>query len=192
MSNKSDLRDYKVYLDGVAPVRVIAQGEHFHILKATSEVTLDFDGRFKYERVQGQGGDVPKGYSEVWISSQAPQNIVIALGYGRVRDNTASINAPNISATIENANINNHLPVVTCIAGQATLLASADVNRKELRVNVDSEQPNGIFIGGAGIAANQGGFIDVGVTDYIPTKGALYAFAVGENVKVNLLSLGNV
>jgi hypothetical protein len=82
--------------------------------------------------------------------------------------------------------------VVTCIAGQATLIAPADVNRKELRVNVDSEQPKGVFIGGAGIGANQGGYIDIGTTDYIPTKGALYAYVSGVNVDVNLLSLGNV
>lgn len=184
------LRDYKVYLDGVAPVRQLAKGSHFHILKATTDVTLKFDEQTSFTRGQGQGGDLPRGFTEVWLSSAAPQWVTIALGDGRVRDNTSSINNPNINATIENSNVNTHLPVVTCVAGQATLIAAANINRKELRLNINSEQFGGLFLGGSGILANQGGFLDVGQTDYISTKGALYAFNDNaDNIKVNVMSL---
>lgn len=190
MSNKSDLRDYKVYLDGVAPVRVIVQGEHFHILEASSKVTLDFDGRIKYTRVQGQGGDVPKGFKEVWLSSAAPQHVIISLGYGRVRDNTASINNANIQATVKNSNVNNHLPTVNVPAGQAILLANGSDKRKELRIQVDSEQGGPVFIGGLGVSEDTGGLIEVGMIDFISSEGALYAFNPNdEGVKVRLLSL---
>ena len=119
--------------------------------------------------------------------------MTIALGDGRVRDNTSSINNPNINTTIENSNVNTHLPVVTCAAGVATLIAAADVKRKELRLNIDAEQVGGLFLGGAGILANQGGFIDVGQTDYVGTEGALYAFNSNDDaVKVSVMSLERV
>jgi hypothetical protein len=187
------LRDYKVYLDGVAPVRQIAKGSHFHILKATTDVTLKFDEQTSFTRGQGQGGDLPNGFTEVWLSSAAPQWVTIALGDGRVRDNTSSINNPNITTTIENANVNTHLPVVTCAVGVATLIASADVNRKELRITIDGLQDGGLFLGGAGILANQGGFLDIGQTDYIPTQGALYAFnSNADAINVSVMSLERV
>jgi len=188
--NKSDLRDHKVYLNGVHPVRLNAKGEHFHVLEASSKVKLDFDGRVQYERIQGQGGDVPRGYNEVWLSSKVPQHVVVALGYGRVRDNTAAVNVANVEASIESANINNHIDSVDIAPNQTALLAHASVNRKELRVQVDSEQPSGVFVGGSGIANEQGALIEVGMVDYIQSKGAFYAHnPFSQNVKVRLLSL---
>ena len=190
----SQLRDYTVYLNGVAPVRIQSKGgTHFHILKATTDVTLTFDEKPSFTRTQGQGGDLPEGFNELWLSSAAPQTVTIALGNGRVRDNSQTVNVANVDATIQNANVNTHLPVVNCAAGVATLIAAANVNRKELRLNIDNEQSGGLFLGGAGILANQGGFLDVGMVDYMETEGALYAYNNNADpVIVNVMSLERV
>jgi len=94
---------------------------------------------------------------------------------------------------LSSSNKNTHLPVVTCLANQATLIAAADVNRKELRLNIDNEQLGGLFLGGVGIQANQGGFLDVGITEYMPTEGALYAFNNNaESIDISVMSLERV
>ncbi len=189
----STLIDRTLTLDGVAPQRIFVKGKHYHILSASSPVKLAFDGGQQITRQQGQGGDTDESFSEVLITSDAPQTVKIALGFGKVRDNTATLNNANITSTIEHANVNSHLPLITLTAGVATLIAAADVTRKELRLNIDANQPGGVFLGKAGILANQGGFIDVGTTEYIQTQGALYAFNPNAtDVKISALSLERV
>ena len=189
----NDLQDRKFILDGVSPQRILVKGSHFHILQAASKVKLTFDNRYSIERVQGQGGDTPRPYREVFISSEVPQTVVIALGDGRVRDNTVSINDANIAATVENANKNTHLATVTVPAGQTALLANGSASRKELRIQVDSEQPGAVFVGGLGLTSENGGLIEVGMVDYIQSEGAFYAHNPNaDDVKVRLLSLERV
>lgn len=102
-------------------------------------------------------------------------------------------NPVQVAATVESSNTNTHLPVVNCVAGVATLVAAADATRKELRLNIDTAQSGGLFLGKLGIIANQGGFIDIGQTDYISTEGALYAFNDNtEDVAISVLSMERV
>lgn len=94
---------------------------------------------------------------------------------------------------VKQADTATHLPRVKLLPGVATLIAAADATRKELRLNIDSEQPGGVFLGKAGILANQGGFMDVGVTEYLSTEGALYAFNPNAtDVYVSVLSMERV
>lgn len=189
MSNQQ-LRDYTVYLDGIAPQQIPQRGTHFHIQKATADVVLNFDNNNKMIRQQGQGADIPDGFERVELSSATPQTVVITLGTGKSRDARASATIANVSTTIESANKNTQLPIVNCAAGVATLLAAANTNRKSLRLMVDSEQVGGVFLGGVGIAAGQGGFIEQGMVEYMDTEGALYAFnSNAADVTVSVLEL---
>ena len=55
---------------------------------------------------------------------------------------------------------------------------------------VDSEQLGGVFLGGVGITAGNGGFIEAGMVDYMDTEGALYAFnSNADPIVVSVLEL---
>lgn len=170
-----ELRDHKVYLDGVAPVRINAIGNHFYILEATAPVHLNFDNRNQITRKKGQGGDVGQGFREVILSSDAPQTVVVALGHGRVRETGLATFSGDLSATIENANQNQGLPEVTVPAGQVAQICAANVNRKEVRLSIKSDAAGGVYLGHSALPAGQGGYLDVGMVDYMSTQGALYA-----------------
>lgn len=189
MSNQQ-LRDYKLFLDGTAPQKIPQIGTHFHIQQATNDVVLNFDQNNKMIRQQGQGADIPEGYNEVEIFSAVPQTVVITLGKGKSRDSRASATIANVNTTIEGANKNSHLPIVSCAAGVATLIAAANVSRKTLRLMLDSQQSGGLFLGGVGITAGNGGYIEQGMIDYMDTEGALYAFNPNaETVDISVLEL---
>lgn len=91
---------------------------------------------------------------------------------------------------IKNATVNAHKPRVLCPVGVATKLFDA-ASRKSHRLNIRSDQFNGVSIGGdSSIDNDSGGFLDVGMVDYIDTSGALWAFNGGdEPVFVDVLEL---
>ena len=92
--------------------------------------------------------------------------------------------------SLKNATTNVHRPRVNCIAGQATKLFDA-APRKSKRLNIRGDQSNGVSLGGdSTISDASGGFLDVGMVDYIDTSGELWAFNNGTKaVLVDVLEL---
>lgn len=88
------------------------------------------------------------------------------------------------------ANINTHKSRVLCLKGQATKLCDAG-QRKNIRLNIRADQFSGVSLGGDNtVNDNSGGYLDVGMVDYIDTKGALWAFnASDSDVLVDVLEL---
>lgn len=91
---------------------------------------------------------------------------------------------------INNATTNTHKPRVPCIAGAATQLFAAGV-RKSKRINIRGDQGNGVSLGGGNtVNDSSGGYLDVGMVDYIDTSGELWAFNNGDTtVYVDVLEL---
>lgn len=91
---------------------------------------------------------------------------------------------------VKNATTNTHKPRVECLAGVATKLFDA-APRKSKRLNIRSDQFNGVSLGADNtVNDNSGGYLDVGMVDYIDTSGALWAFNAGEQpVLVDVLEL---
>lgn len=91
---------------------------------------------------------------------------------------------------VENATANAHKPRVECLAGVATKLFNA-APRKSKRLNIRSDQFNGVSLGGNDtVDDNSGGYLDVGMVDYIDTSGELWAFNAGAtSVYVDVLEL---
>jgi len=85
---------------------------------------------------------------------------------------------------------NTHKPRVECLAGVATKLFSAGT-RKSNRINIRGDQFNGVSLGGSNLVTDaSGGFLDVGMVDYMDTSGELWAFNNGaSNVYVDVLEL---
>lgn len=88
------------------------------------------------------------------------------------------------------ATTNTHKPRVECLPGVATKLFSAGT-RKSNRINIRSDQFNGVSLGGSNLVTDSsGGFLDVGMVDYMDTSGELWAFNAGSSpVFVDVLEL---
>ncbi len=85
---------------------------------------------------------------------------------------------------------NTHKPRVECLPDVATKLFDAGT-RKSNRINIRSDQFNGVSLGGDNtVSDSSGGYLDVGVVDYMDTSGELWAFnAGGSSVFVDVLEL---
>lgn len=88
------------------------------------------------------------------------------------------------------ANANTHKPRVNCVKNQATKLFDSR-KRKSVRLNIRADQLNGVTLGNDNtINDNSGGYLDVGMVDYIETKGELWVFNAGDaDVLVDVLEL---
>jgi len=78
-------------------------------------------------------------------------------------------------ADLKPANENSHLPAVSVATGQTVLLCAANANRREVRLSIKGDQIGGVYLGKLGLLTGQGGWLDVGMVDYLSTQGALYA-----------------
>lgn len=88
------------------------------------------------------------------------------------------------------ANDNAHLPQVEVSSGQTALLCAANVNRKEVRLSIKGDQIGGVYLGKLGLLTGQGGWLDVGMVDYLSTQGALYAHNPNDQaVTIQILEL---
>lgn len=93
------------------------------------------------------------------------------------------------SVALRNATTNTHKPRVECLAGVATKLFSANPCKSK-RLNIRSDQLNGVSLGGSAVNDSSGGYLDVGMVDYIDTSGELWAFNNGsQSVFVDVLEL---
>jgi len=94
------------------------------------------------------------------------------------------------SVQVLSATTNTHQSRVPCLSGQATKLFDAGT-RKSCRINIRSDQFNGVSLGGDNtVNDSNGGYLDVGMVDYIDTSGALWAFNNGDSsVFVDVLEL---
>ena len=102
--------------------------------------------------------------------------------------NVGVLSMPPIA--VLSAAINTHKQRVPCLAGVATKLFSAGA-RKSNRINIRSDQFNGVSLGGSNLVNDSsGGFLDVGMVDYMDTSGELWAFNNGDStVYVDVLEL---
>ncbi len=90
---------------------------------------------------------------------------------------------------VKNATANIDKPRVECLAGQVVKLFDA-ASRKSYRLNVRSDQHNGVSLGGSTVNDGSGGYLEAGGVDFIDTSGELWAFNAGdESVYVDILEL---
>jgi hypothetical protein len=92
--------------------------------------------------------------------------------------------------TVLSATANTHKPRIECLPGQAIKLFDSGT-RKSCRLNIRSDQTNGVSLGSDGLVNDSnGGFLDVGMVDYMDTSGELWAFNAGSSsVLVDVLEL---
>jgi len=189
---KQGLRDFTRTIGAGEERTINVEGDYYHVVSASSDVMLSFDDGAYITRSKGMGGNV-EPYKIMKIKSIAAQTVVVALGSGSLSDSRATFGGV-LNVTVEPSNLNTPLAEISIGAGATVLLAAADATRKELRVGVRSNQPDGVYVGDIATGAvTQGGFIEAGSVDYISSEAAIYAYNDGSlPVIVNLLDLKRV
>lgn len=173
------------------PQKIGVSGDYFHVLTApVTDLLARFDDSRQMPAYEGVG--VRVYYESVELESATGQTIVVLVGFGSVFDGRATANL-NVNATQEPANSLDDLAAVTVGAGATVQIAAANINRKELRVAIASDEPGGVWLGAAGVGANEGGWIEPGMVDYVATESAVYARNPGaSDVVVSVLDLERI
>ena len=149
----------------------------------TAPIKVQFDGAFTVGAVTQEGNWYSRqlGSWDVGVSSMPAITI----------DSMPAITIDSVPAiNVLSATTNNHNERVECLAGAATKLFSVGA-RKSNRINIRGDQFNGVSLGGDNtVNDGSGGFLDVGMVDYIDTAGELWAFNNGaQSVFVDVLEL---
>lgn len=184
------MRDYPITLSAGVERSLNVAGSFWHLIKASGEVKLGFDEGAKITRSQGMAGTAK--YTRITVLSPINQTVTVSLGFGQSFDARAAVEAV-VNAAVEPSNSNSALPQVTIAAGQTVEIAPANAARKELRIQVKSDQVGGVNIGDANVNATKGGFVEVGMVDYVASEAAMYAHNPNAaSVTVNVLDLSRV
>ena len=111
------------------------------------------------------------------------------MGHGEYKDSRAKLSG-SVPATITPSEKTVGLAQKVCAAGVRTKIANTNLKRRELRLCIPSDQNGGLYLGNSSIVAGQGGYIDVGVIDYLSTTSELYVFNSNAfDVVITLLDL---
>ncbi|CAA0081353.1 Uncharacterised protein [Zhongshania aliphaticivorans] len=106
-----------------------------------------------------------------------------------IRVGSQSVNV-NTTSIIQGANSVTNIGEVTVPAGsnQILIAAAGASTSRTLRLSIKSDEAGGVYLGAASIAAGQGGYLDIGMVDYVDCEAALYAFNPnGDDVVVQVL-----
>jgi len=185
----------EVTLPPLGRIKRSISGRYVIVRQADGEIEISSPGS-KIEPVIMENGDYHdlgsdlRGPFEVVNMTTSNNTVVIDVNARPVvRGNSQNLSL-NTTTTVENSNNNIALPEVSVGAGLKVQIAAANGNRKELRVSIKSDQVGGVYLGGNTAADGVGGYLEEGVTDYIETEGALYAYNPNTSaVVVNMMDL---
>ena len=191
--SKKYMRDYAYTFDAGQTITATVRGNAFHIVTAESPVKLRFDNGKQATRWQGMGAAFETEYSDVEISSETAQTIIITLGYGEMWDSRASITG-SIGVSIDYPNVITPKAEVSIGAGATVQVAGVDATRRALRIGVKSTEAGGVYFGDSATGATtEGGYIEQGGADYVEITGAVSVYNPNASaVVVNLLELKKV
>lgn len=183
-------RDYRFALAAGVPVTIGVTGDYWQVMKASDEVTIQFDEGDKIGRAQGTGG--PAKYSKVTITSATDQTTVV-LALGLIAGKTPYDSRATFSGTL---NVSTNLPTVqqpitdvTIAAGASALLAAADSTRTALVVRMPDDAAGDIRLGDSSVAVNKGLRAGAGDAASISGGAAIYAYnASADPITVSILA----
>ncbi|MDP3859016.1 MAG: hypothetical protein Q8Q73_14785 [Stagnimonas sp.] len=177
----TNYRDYTRSLIAGIPQAIDVMGDYFQVIKAASAITLQFDaGGNKIVRREGMGG--PADYRRVELLSEVDQTVTVALGTCAglaPYDTRGTLSGVTITATQSIANALPATTDVTVPAGGTVLLAGANPDRLELRVQIPPEVDGPFRIGDAATDATHGGKFYPGAIEYLAGNAALYVHNAG-------------
>lgn len=191
---KRGMRDYVLNLDGANEQSIDVDGDFFHVQTVSTGgalISLRFDDGPAVQRTQGQGNRVY--YSRVTVTASAATALTLQLGYGYATDSRASVNA-NITTSDAPALHHPSLPAVALpSSGAATSIVAADANALGFLIGLPSTAANGVWIGDATVATNNGTFLEPGQIIPWPSSAQVFGSNPGAGpVTVNVSKFSKV
>ncbi len=170
-------RDYALTFAGAGEREIRATGKYLRVMETPSaDVFVGVDGGSELQRAAGQGMHIPEGFSRVVIRTAVAQTVRVSIS-DAAQDDTRNNVALTVGATVAGSTAATKAAAVSVPALSNVLLCAANPDRQEVRLGIASGQPGGVwFSDAAGQADAEGGFLDVGMVDYVATLSALYAY----------------
>lgn len=177
MAQNRNYRDYPRSLTANEPMRLGVRGDYWEIISAPlGSLKLEFDQGMSVTREEGTGG--PADYTEVIVTSAVTQDVILSLGYiaGMAPYNARANVTGTVNAVAEPATLNPAGADVTVAAGTQELVAAANPDRKELRLECPPTADDYIRWGDISVSAVLGNKLYPGQVEYIATEAAVYVW----------------
>ena len=186
---RQNFRTYTITLTAGVEYALGVEGEMYAVVESVGEFAITFDESNRVRKaVAGTGGSFRTSYRNISFLSTTTQEITVVLGFGEYRDARASLNA-TINTTISPSDTLLN-PADVSVLVTSTLIAAADVTRKEILLHVPSTADNSIRIGSASVAVGAGLEVEVGSTLALTFEGAIYGISTGAgSISVSVIDL---
>lgn len=188
--SKQQYRDYPFSLAAGIPRTVNVQGDYWQVIKASSEITLQFDEGDRINRTQGTGG--PATYQRVTITSAVDQPaVVVSLGLtnGKTPYDARATFDGTLNVSTDLPTVQQPITDVTIAAGASQLLAAVDATRTALIVRMPDDASGDVRLGDSSVAANKGIRIGAGDAAELTGGAAIYGYNTSaDDVTVSLLA----
>lgn len=174
-------------------VKETVQGRFLLVRSATGDIEIAAPGFGKLRLQDGDSYKFSDTVDNFPIQVTNPNGVAIdweiEVSNEEIKPGRTAVQV-NTTSIIQGANSVTNVAEVTVPAGSNALLiaaAAADTART-LRLSIKSDEAGGVYLGASGIAAGQGGYLDIGMVDYVDCEAELYAYNPnGEGVVVQVL-----
>lgn len=162
-------------------IKDAATGRFLLVREATGDIELTAPGLGMITLQEGDSYQFSEEITDLRMQIHNPNASAVTwqieISNDEIKPGKQSVQV-NTTSIIQGANSVTNVAEVTVPAGSNALLiaaAAADTSRT-LRLSIKSDEAGGVYLGAAGIAAGQGGYLEAGVVDYVDCEAALYAY----------------
>jgi hypothetical protein len=173
-----NLTDYKLTFGGAGQQQIHARGRFIRIREATGDVYLSVNGAGEIKRTKGEQIDLGFDAQIVNVRSAVAQVVELTASPNKQDDNRNAVSVTT-TTTVDPSNNINGVAAATCPSAGSVKLVSANGDRVRLIVKVPSDQPDGVWLAGAGSSANNGDFLEPGERLILGTTAELWAYGNG-------------
>jgi|GEM_PF-1304471 len=174
-------------------IKDAATGRYLLVREATGDIELTAPGLGMVTLKEGDSYQFAEVVTELRMQITNPNATAVTwqleISNDEIKPGKQSVQV-NTTSIIQGANSVTNVGERTIPAeGNALIIAAAGADTsRTLRLSIKSDAPGGVYLGAAGIAAGQGGYLEPGMVDYVDCEAALYAYNPNaENVVVQVL-----
>lgn len=161
-------------------IKDAATGRYLLVREATGDIELTAPGLGMITLKEGDSYKFADVVTDLRMQITNPNATAVTwqieISNDEIKPGKQSVQVSTTSI-IQGANsVTNVAEVVVPAGSNALLIAAAADTSRTLRLSIKSDEVGGVYLGAAGIAAGQGGYLEAGVVDYVDCEAALYAF----------------
>ena len=187
MNTRSDIRQYSIALTANTPYALSKPGNLLHIYNATSPITFQTDDGANITLVTGMSCE--RDYDTISLLSNVNQSVIVTLGYGKINDNRATVNA-QITADTKIANTFTTSADVSIAGTTQVQVLAAVATRKTAIISSLSTNTANLRVGDAGSAIGEGIELTPGGTVTLDTTDAIKVY--NPDAAVQVVTIGEL